>query len=456
MNIVWAALIVAAATAVAVAAMLAVRRRAPEGSYFADSDRAAGHLRCPRHRVLGPARLPDLPRLRELRRLAVRRGDRGADRRPADPDGPAPAGRRRRRPHRRAGLLRPVGHRRRVGPDGGRLARRGHQPVGRRDVPDAAGRRARARQPRRRRTGSGSTRRRTREMARQDRIHGAAGVMPTPLWIALFFISVIVLVYLFGFADSGERAWVQALFMGSVVAVIVTMLLLLQLPRRSVPRRRRRPPAGGDGTHRAAHRPAAGGHRRRRHDPLRRRGTRRDGADERPPTASRRGGTGSRSSPPCCSRWPRSPRRGAATRRTGGTASRPRRPSRVNALRIDAARAQGLAEGQTQVDIAMFFQWVNATATGDAELADFYHDRFRPEFRPAFDAWQATDPLDQPRRAADAVRDGRVPAAGADRRRTARRRGGGDGGRSSAATSSAPPTTCSASCCSPSPCSSPG
>ena len=42
MNIVWAFLIVAAATAVAVAAMLAVRRRAPEGSYFADSDRAAG------------------------------------------------------------------------------------------------------------------------------------------------------------------------------------------------------------------------------------------------------------------------------------------------------------------------------------------------------------------------------------------------------------------------------
>ena len=42
MNIVWAALVVVAATAVAVAAMLSVRRRAPEGSYFADSDRAAG------------------------------------------------------------------------------------------------------------------------------------------------------------------------------------------------------------------------------------------------------------------------------------------------------------------------------------------------------------------------------------------------------------------------------
>ena len=97
----------------------------------------------------------------------------------------------------------------------------------------------------------------TREEARQDRIHGAAGVMPTPLWIALFFISAIVLAYIFGFADSSERAWVQALFMGSVVAVIVTMLLLLRLPRRPVPRRHRRPPADGDGTHRAAHRPAA-------------------------------------------------------------------------------------------------------------------------------------------------------------------------------------------------------
>jgi hypothetical protein len=69
---------------------------------------------------------------------------------------------------------------------------------------------------------------------------------------------------------------------------------------------------------------------------------------------------------------------------------------RVNAIRIEAARAQGLAQGQTQVDIAMFFQWVNATASEDSELATFYADRFRPEFRPAFDAWQATNPLSEP------------------------------------------------------------
>jgi hypothetical protein len=41
-NIVWAVLITLAATAIAVGAMLLVRRRAPEGGYFADGDRAAG------------------------------------------------------------------------------------------------------------------------------------------------------------------------------------------------------------------------------------------------------------------------------------------------------------------------------------------------------------------------------------------------------------------------------
>ena len=42
MNIVWAALIIAAVTAVAVGAMLLVRRGAPEGSRFRDGDRASG------------------------------------------------------------------------------------------------------------------------------------------------------------------------------------------------------------------------------------------------------------------------------------------------------------------------------------------------------------------------------------------------------------------------------
>jgi len=41
-NLYWAALIVAAVSVVAITVMLLVRRRAPEGSYFEDGDRAAG------------------------------------------------------------------------------------------------------------------------------------------------------------------------------------------------------------------------------------------------------------------------------------------------------------------------------------------------------------------------------------------------------------------------------
>ena len=66
-----------------------------------------------------------------------------------------------------------------------------------------------------------------RESARNDRIHGAVGVIPTPLWIVLFFISGLIFVYMLFFADKGERAVVQALLMGTVVAVITAMLLLL-------------------------------------------------------------------------------------------------------------------------------------------------------------------------------------------------------------------------------------
>jgi hypothetical protein len=67
-----------------------------------------------------------------------------------------------------------------------------------------------------------------REAARIDRIHGAVGVIPTPLWVVLFFISVVIFVYMLFFADSGEGAVTQAVLMGSVVSVIVSMLLLIR------------------------------------------------------------------------------------------------------------------------------------------------------------------------------------------------------------------------------------
>ena len=42
MSIAWASAVILAVAAAAIAAMLVVRRRAPEGSYFEDGDRAAG------------------------------------------------------------------------------------------------------------------------------------------------------------------------------------------------------------------------------------------------------------------------------------------------------------------------------------------------------------------------------------------------------------------------------
>jgi hypothetical protein len=67
----------------------------------------------------------------------------------------------------------------------------------------------------------------TREEARLDRIHGAVGVIPGTLWIVLFFISAVILVYMMFFADRGERALVQSVLVGSVVAVMSALLLLL-------------------------------------------------------------------------------------------------------------------------------------------------------------------------------------------------------------------------------------
>jgi hypothetical protein len=70
--------------------------------------------------------------------------------------------------------------------------------------------------------------------------------------------------------------------------------------------------------------------------------------------------------------------------------------SRTNAIRIDAARAQGLSQFQSQVDVATFIAWADADRRGEPAVAAFYAARFRPEFRPAFDAWTATHPSTNP------------------------------------------------------------
>jgi hypothetical protein len=71
--------------------------------------------------------------------------------------------------------------------------------------------------------------------------------------------------------------------------------------------------------------------------------------------------------------------------------------SRTNALRIEAARAQGRAQALTQVDVATFTEWVDAYAHRERRLAEFYFRRFRSEFKPAVKAWLATRPLKNPK-----------------------------------------------------------
>lgn len=66
---------------------------------------------------------------------------------------------------------------------------------------------------------------------------------------------------------------------------------------------------------------------------------------------------------------------------------------RTNAFRIEAARAEGLARTQTQVDVATFIAWADADLRGQTKVANFYVGRFREEFRPAYEAWIAQRPL---------------------------------------------------------------
>jgi hypothetical protein len=66
-----------------------------------------------------------------------------------------------------------------------------------------------------------------REQARSDRLHGAEGIIPTSIWIVLFLVAGVVFAYMLFFADSAELAVSQAMLMGSATTVIVLTLLAI-------------------------------------------------------------------------------------------------------------------------------------------------------------------------------------------------------------------------------------
>ena len=227
MNLVWAALIVAATTVLAVAAMLLVRRNAPEGSRFSDGDRASG--------VFGVLATGFSVLLGFIVFLAFESYDQS--RTGAEQEALVLA----QQLETAQFLGRPVSaeltgellcygrsvvhvewSRAESGNLGDEINPWGVRMFGTLQTVDLQTPSQEAAY------GKWLDQTSDREAARIDRIHGAVGVIPTPLWVVLFFIAVVIFVYMLFFADRGERAITQAVLMGSVVAVIVAMLLLVR------------------------------------------------------------------------------------------------------------------------------------------------------------------------------------------------------------------------------------
>lgn len=74
--------------------------------------------------------------------------------------------------------------------------------------------------------------------------------------------------------------------------------------------------------------------------------------------------------------------------------------SRASSQRVEAARWTATAEAARGYDLQTFAVWLDATAQGDDELATFVEQRFAERFRPAFDEWVASRPLQDPDAAA--------------------------------------------------------
>jgi hypothetical protein len=227
MKLVWAALIIVGASGIAVAAMLLVRRNAPDGGYFNDGDRASGVfgvLATGFSVLLGFIVFLTFETYdgarggAEVEALTVAQQVETAQFFPAEVVGElsgelvcyARSVVHLEWPQMEAGT---IGEQ--ISPWGAELFR-----TLKTVQPETASEQAAY--------GKWLDQTSAREQARIGRIHGALGVIPTPLWVLLGFVFVVIVVYMLFFADSGERAVVQALLMASVVTTIVAMLLLLR------------------------------------------------------------------------------------------------------------------------------------------------------------------------------------------------------------------------------------
>jgi hypothetical protein len=70
--------------------------------------------------------------------------------------------------------------------------------------------------------------------------------------------------------------------------------------------------------------------------------------------------------------------------------------TQASAARTEASQNHTEANQFRLGDLSVFENYIDATVAGDTELADFYRQRFRDEFEPAYEAWIALDPLSNP------------------------------------------------------------
>ena len=68
----------------------------------------------------------------------------------------------------------------------------------------------------------------------------------------------------------------------------------------------------------------------------------------------------------------------------------------ASTIRIQADQLLTLGGQQRLLDVSTFNTWIEAEIEGKDELTELYVRRFSPEFKVAFDAWLATDPLENP------------------------------------------------------------
>ncbi len=70
--------------------------------------------------------------------------------------------------------------------------------------------------------------------------------------------------------------------------------------------------------------------------------------------------------------------------------------TQASGFRTNAAQQRSAANQFRLADLNVFANYIDATLVGNEVVADFYFQRFRDEFRVAYEAWIALDPLNNP------------------------------------------------------------